>query len=633
MWKLLSGLLLLTGTVLPAAAQRSASSPAPVVPEADQVAPLPPPATRSGLRGRWFEFQSALIEDDLPSARLALADVLKTGDRVGISRLSDFSRGALQQARLAEKLGKRGRADVALDAAVQLDPDLLDARWERAKILLGRREFAKSASAMVASIEALARAQESRREFLSNVAILAGASVILTTAALILALLIRYVRRILHDLKERSVPVFGSRGAVLAAAAVLGLPLWLSFGPLWLFLYWSLLVSIYAETRERVVLWAALAAVGLVGPAIQMIADENLVARSPLVSAAIDLNERREEGGSVDLLRRASRIFPEDADVWYLLGRFAQRRDDFEEASADYARALKNDPGNFRTMIAMGNIRFWQGDLTESMTDYRNALQVRPSSALAFYNLSVAQGDSYFFDQQKESLANARRLSPRDVDRWIESPTLARVLSLDYSVDEAAARSRRWGHEPKSQILPGIGHEPTPAEIFTSVQALGPWAAILASALIGWVLRSNGFGSEECVRCGQPYCRRCKPRGTAASFCRECVRLFVTKEGADITAKVAHSSEARRQQKIRQRERRILSLLLPGASRISRGQPAAGFAVLLVFFFLLTLAFLAGRLFPIRSLPSRPLYPWRESISGALAFALWLGANIRATWS
>ncbi len=630
MRKLLSALLLL------ASAPLRAGNPAPAPPppaSEEMVAPLPPPATRSGLRGRWFEFQSALNDDDLPSARLALADILKTADRVGLSRLSDFSRAALQQARLAEKLGKKSRANLALDAAIQLDPDLLDARWERAKIYLSRREYAKSASAIAASAEALARAQESRREFLSNVAILLATSIAAATAALILALLIRYVRLLLHDLKERSVPAFGSRGAALVAAAVLGLPLWLSFGPLWLFLYWSILVSLYAEAGERFVLWTALAVVGLIGPAFQMIADENLVARSPLVSAAIDLNEKREEGGSVDLLRRASQIFPEDADVWYLLGRFAQRRDDYDEASADYAKALKNDPGNFRTMIAMGNIHFWQGDLSEAITDYRNGLQAKPASALAFYNLSVAQGDSYLFDQQKESLANARRLSPRDVDRWIESPTLARVLSLDYSVEEAAARSRRWGREPKSQVLPGIGHEPSAAEVFTSVPALGPWAAILLGALIGAILRSNGFGAEECVRCGGTFCRRCKPRGSAAAFCKECVRLFVTKEGADIAAKVAHSSETRRQQKIRQRERRFLSLLLPGASRISRGQPAFGFGVFLVFFFFLALAFLAGRLFPIRSLPSRPLYPWREAIAGTLAFALWLGANIRATWS
>ena len=626
----LPALLLLATASFPAFGQ----APPPAPPSSEEmVAPLPPPATRSGLRGRWFEFQSALNEDDMASARVALTDVLKTADRVGISRLSDFSRAALHQARLAERLGKRSRANLALDAAIQLDPDLLDARWERAKIYLTRREYARSASAIVASVEALARAQESRREFLSNAAVLLGASFAVAAAALILALLVRYIRPLLHDLKERSSPALGERGAVLAAAAVLGLPLWLSFGPLWLFLYWSILVSIYAETRERLVLWGVLAAVGLVGPALQMIADENLIARSPLVSAAIDLNEKREEGGSVDLLRRASQIFPEDADVWYLLGQFAQRRDDYDEASADYAKALKNDPGNFRTMIAMGNIHFWQGDLSEAVTDYRNAIQVRPTSALAYYNLSVAQGDSYLFDQQKESLANARRISPRDVDRWIESPTLARVLSLDYSVEEAAARSRRGGREPKSQILPGIGHEPSAKEVFSSVAALAPWAAILLGALMGAAVRSGGFGAEECVRCGRAYCRRCKPRGSAAAFCRECVRLFVTKEGADIAAKMAHSSEARRQQKIRQRERRILSLLLPGASRISRGQPAFGFVVFFVFFFLLTVAFLAGHLFPIRSLPSRPLYPWREAICGALAFALWLGANLRATWS
>src|SRR5512142_2106405 len=102
-------------------------------PPADQISPLPPPATRAGLRGRWFEFLSALHDDDFPAAAVALTDILKTADRVGISRLSDFSRAALQEARLARRLAKRERAAAAYGAAIRLDPDLPDARWERAR--------------------------------------------------------------------------------------------------------------------------------------------------------------------------------------------------------------------------------------------------------------------------------------------------------------------------------------------------------------------------------------------------------------------------------------------------------------------------------------------------------------------
>jgi tetratricopeptide (TPR) repeat protein len=625
----LSGFAVLGLCVAAAAQELPKPSLVPAEKAAEQVSPLPPPATRSGLRGRWFEFLSALNDDDLVSAKVAIEDLLKTADRVGISRLSDFSRAALMQARLARQIGKTARAELALDSAIRLDPELIDPRWRRVEFLIEVRRWTDAAAAVGSAVRALLGAHESRREFLSNGVLLVGMSLGLSWAALVLALLVRHIRKLAHDQREISSAALGSGGFTVLLIGILGLPLLFSFGPVWIFLYWSVLVSFYAERPERILLWSLLLILGLVGPAFSKVADQNLIARSPLVSAAIDLVEHKEEGGSVDLLRRASEIFPEDPDVWYLLGRFAQRRDDYEEAASDYARALKADPGNFRTMIAIGNIHFWQGDLTEAVADYRNAITVHPTSALAHYNLSLAQGDSYLFDQQRESLANARRLSQREVDHWIESPTLGRVLSLDYSVDEAETRSRRWGREPKSQVLPGIGHEPAAAELFGSAAALGPWCAALAGLLVALLAHYRGWGASECARCGRAYCARCRLRGGSSQFCPDCARLSMLKDGADIALHAAHAEETRRQQRLRQRERRWFSLVLPGARRIADGQPARGFLTLLIFFFILALAAAAGRLFPIRSLPAGEDFPIRAVVCYSLAFLLWLSCGIR----
>ncbi|HET7452597.1 MAG TPA: tetratricopeptide repeat protein [Thermoanaerobaculia bacterium] len=630
MRKLAAGALFLlwaAGAAAQGASGADATTPD-AAPSADRVSPLPPPATRSGLRGRWFEFLSALNDDDFPSARLASADILRTASRVGISRLSDFSRGALYQARLAERQGKEQRAGLALDTAIQLDPDLVDPRWEKARLAWSRRDYGASAVALGEAVSALFQAEESRREFLSNAALLAGASFALAAAGLVLALMLRHGRRLYHVVRERAQPVFGRRGTVAVALVLLGLPLWLSFGPFWLLLYWSVLVSIHASGRERAVIAAVLLVAGCLGPLSNAVADRNLIARSPLVSAAVDLEEKKEEGGSVDLLRRASEVFSEDPDVWFLLGRFAQRRDDYDEAAADYARALKDDPKYFRAMIGVGNIHFWQGDLGEAMTDYRDAIQARPGSALAWYNLSLAQGDAYLFDQQKESLAQARRLAPREVDQWIESPSLARVLSLDYSVDEAESRSRRWSREVKSQSLPGLGHAWAPADLFVAPTSVGPWLAIVIGLVVGAVARGARTGARECARCGRAFCRRCKAAGAAALYCAECDRMLASRDGGDIATHVAQSEEARRNLRQRQREARWLSVVFPGSRRMAEGRTVTGFCILFAFFLFLLVALVGGRIYPVRSLPTASYFPVREIAATVLAFAVWVGANL-----
>jgi tetratricopeptide (TPR) repeat protein len=596
----------------------------------DLVSPLPPPATRSALRGRWFEFLSALNDDDVPSARIALSDLLETADRVGISRLSDFSRAALQQARRARESGDPTNEVLALGAAIRLDPELFDARWEKLRYDLRRRDYAAASTDFGTAMSALLTAYETRREIVSNAVIVATAGLAGAAAGFILILVVRHMRRILHDLAEFSGRLLGGRkGAVPLVILLLGLPLWLTLGPFWLFLYWGGLAFLYAERAEQRILAVLLVAVGGISPCWRLIADKNLIARSPLVAATADLAEMKEEGASVELLHQASRVFPEDPTVWYLLGRFAQRRLAYDEAATDYARSLRNDPRSFRTKVALGNIHFWQGDLMQAVQDYREAVQLHPGSALAYYNLSLAQGDAYLFDQQRASLSAARQISPREVDHWIESPTLARVLSRGFTVGEAERRSREWSREAKSQLLPGMVHRPSWPELFWAPEVLAPWAALLLAILIDAVRSRRGVGAMECVRCGRSYCRRCKPPRTPPTLCADCSATLARRDVVDPDVQSLLSEQARKKQRLRRRERRLASLVLPGARGVAQGMPVRGFFTLLAFCVLLAAALLTHSLFPVYSLPGGGVYPVRQVAAASLAFLIWIVAGIR----
>src|SRR5262249_32510438 len=107
--------------------------------------PLPPPVTRGLYRSRWFEFLNAHLEDDARGAAAALRELKKAAQAVGVHRLSDFSRTATFEGRLAETRGRFDRAARAYDAALELDDVNSDAHFSRLAFLLRQKAFGKAA--------------------------------------------------------------------------------------------------------------------------------------------------------------------------------------------------------------------------------------------------------------------------------------------------------------------------------------------------------------------------------------------------------------------------------------------------------------------------------------------------------
>src|SRR5262245_27774756 len=58
----------------------------------DTLTPLPPPVTRGLYRSHWFDYLSAFSENDRAAEDRALEDMVRAGRKVGVRRLSDFSR-------------------------------------------------------------------------------------------------------------------------------------------------------------------------------------------------------------------------------------------------------------------------------------------------------------------------------------------------------------------------------------------------------------------------------------------------------------------------------------------------------------------------------------------------------------
>src|SRR5262249_49339186 len=185
---------------------------------------------------------------------------------------------------------------------------------------------------------------------------------------------------------------------------------------------------------------AGLVVFGFLPPLVALIARENILRRSPLYVAAVDLDERREDASAEDGLRQGPAGFSPDAGGWVLVGIYAERSGDGERAVQNYDRAIQASPNDYRPYLNRGNVRFLEGDFNRAIGDYNSAAQRAPGAAAVFYNLSIAKGEAYDFDGQTAAAQKARQLSARDVDSWTRNSTMARVQPAPYPVCQARQR-------------------------------------------------------------------------------------------------------------------------------------------------------------------------------------------------
>jgi tetratricopeptide (TPR) repeat protein len=593
----------------------------------EAISPLPPPVTRSLYRSHWFDFLSAHLEDDAKASAAALVELKRSARAVGVRRLSDFSRTAVHEARKAESIGKVERAARAYDAAILLDDANFDAVVSKMGFLLRTKRYAQASQEVPDALSALLAVRESRLSAASSLAVWVSAALLATLFGFILVLAAKNGSLIAHDLQERSRRL--GRGAGIPLGIVIAaLPVAFGLGPGWILLYWGILVFPYATSRERTALIAGFFAAGLLAPTLAAVSRENIIERSPLWVAAVDLDERREDGSAEDGLRQASTVFAEDPDVWFLLGMYADRSGDSERAIASYERATIADPADYRPFLNRGNVHFRDGDFREAIRDYEAAAQ-RAQNAQIHYNLAVARGEAYDFDGQTAAMARARSLSARDVSLWTEHPTLSRVISAGYPLSRARRRIEEWNRQPKSRRLPGHARPFALLGFFATPFALGPWVAI-GAALALTAARGKRPLAMECERCGIAICDSCRRFSDQPHYCTTCVRLHVRKESGGIEAHVQQAREIQRRVQGRDAVCRLFSLVLPGTHRIFSGRTAAGVSRMFLFLFLLAVAVIGGRFFDPRELPPSGSGRWVVVALAAMALLLWLFSLIRS---
>jgi len=568
----------------PTTPAESEETPAPPDPLSDARRGFDADAFDGRLEGLWFQRKALEREGRAADAEKQSGLIRDFVREEGVRRIEAPAGALLLEAAAWLREGNARKALACLELAEALDPDRPQIALMRARVFWtsGSGVFAAAAEMFRAGRLTLSAARADtlllRRSALAALAALCAA--IVATALL---LVFRYQVVLRHDVEEE----LGARGqevvAKAAGWAVLLLPFVVWIGAGWAALYGLVVTFRYAKRTEKVLVVALLTAVVLVVPAFRLSVGLYGLSADPTLRTTIEAAAGAFDPDRVVKLRELVEAHPDDPTYRFLLAAQYKKGRYFEEAFSEYRRVLETAPSTYQARINLGNIYFLIGQFGEAISHYRRALDLQPDSVLAYYDMYLAQSDSFKLKEAADSLARARELDSAEINRLLGegSGEGGGPKVIDATLDTEALWKRSAAGEPLRPGLSGdasVSPWPGLANALANPLSVGAALALFACGFVAISFRGRP-GACRCERCGRPFCAACKSGRDGHEFCSQCVHLFVLRDGLAPETKTMKLYEIERHETRSRRLRAAASAVVPGAAHVLAGRPWIGTAL------------------------------------------------------
>ncbi|MFN7943261.1 MAG: tetratricopeptide repeat protein [Thermoanaerobaculia bacterium] len=444
------------------------------------------------LQENWLQWVSAFYQDNAAAAAQSVEAMLATAHGLGMNRLVDLSVGAAARAVQSAADGNFERAHLALATAEKLDPGRPETEFARSRVARLEGSYAAAIAASVRGYQRIFSTPAA--ELWWRNAVLWGIAVLLLASALfVLVEAAMKGSAVYLDLEGRLAKRFSPPVAHLLALVVVFWPLALPGGPIFLLLFWSLLLFGYLSASERVVTGGIWLLLGLAPFAVAAEERQIGLLLSPPMRAIANLEQERFYGGLFSDLQVLRGMLPEEPAVVELFGDVHRGLGQWEYARLLYRNVIEREPENRAALINLGAHYFRRGEFATAVDYFRRASSIQPPIASAFYDLSQAYSESYQFEESKQALSQAKALDPDAVDRWMGTPQgVDRLLTLDGGLarrDEIRERLRAaWRESPTVHVA--------------RIEAIRRWAGLAVVGLVAaaagvlWLLRRKSGYSE-----------------------------------------------------------------------------------------------------------------------------------------
>ena len=536
----------------------------------------------STLAESWLRVQQALASQDYEALDQRILEFQQAADDVAVRRLTPYADALVTWAKdhpspLAESVARRARV---------LDPELPSSYFLLSRIQWERRQWPGAVRTYLAGWWAMFLFEPTRRALVSSVGTWLAAALAWTLLAAIVIQALAYLRQLSHDAVEVSAMVIRRPNAQVLALALLGLPVFFGFGPLWLVMYLFAMTWIYMGTGQRLAAVVTCCVLAVVVPAIAIWQGWYPLGASTRDRVATMLEER-----SVDpsTLREFSELEPElegFAPYHMVLGELVRMHGDAEGARLQFQKAALHDDVNPNPLIFLGNLSMEEGDIQRAIQRYDAAIDLDPRTELAYHNLSAAYDQSRRFQEGDAARDRARELAGK---RTKPIGIRGRDARIRYPELDSGTLNQLVAAAPPG-VLTGPPRSLSGREVLEDL--LGPaslvfWFAALAGlAILG--LRSRWLWvAEVCTKCGKVFCPRCKTATESATYCSQCISVFLKRDMVSIEQQSAKMEQIRGWERRSSLARRIAGFVVPGSHELLEGKVWLGLVIGFAGWFLL----------------------------------------------
>ncbi len=572
-------------------------------------------------RDLWPQAMAAANAGNANGAVAKSNDLITTGKSYGINTFPVYAVSAAALARQADKEKRKAIADWALKAADQLDPRSPGVAFSNADRARDERNWPRALSSSFAGLARLFT--NYRTSVLSRCDLLIAIAVALALTAAIFAvsLFMRYGRSMAHDFREILSHHFHGGAVTVLAFALLFLPVFLWLSAVWVILYWFVIFFGYASKTERVLIVVLALVVATLPVAVDVVATQMAALENPVMIAELASQKQSYQPEALRRLDELASLVPDDPIIQLLLGNLQLQEGNEQQAQVRYLRSAQlNDSAGVH--VNLGNLHFLDNDFSAAITEYEKASQKDPRLAIAYYNNSVASGETYKFDEQGLKLEQAKKVDRAYIETLAQNPPSQKIVIYTPPLDEAWRDADRIARRTTEKTLFG-----TYAYFNPRVSALNPLtlgavvSAILAIAL--WVKRRKVGFANACIKCGRTFCYRCKSARESATYCTQCIHIYLKRDGVPLATKRTKLEEVHDHQSGLVTRNKVLATFLPGSAQMIEGQTLVGVLGVFLFLFFVATALLMGRLAPAIGPVAETAKLISRVMAVALAFVVW----------
>ncbi len=557
---------------------------------------LPVRAEQFPPRDIWPQATSAARDGDIDRAIKKTNELTDTGRAYGLKKYPLYASAAAGLSYQADKDGKKDLSSWAAKTATQLDPKSPAVAFSMADHAASQRNWGRAIPSALRGLGFTFVHYRSRVLSRADLLVVATLAVALTAIIFALALFFRYGRSMAHDFRE----ILGSRlhgGSVsVLAFALLFLPIFLWLGPMWLVFYWFIIFFGYANGRERsliIVLGLLVAALPLL---VDLTAHWSAGVDSPVVMSAISSEEQSYHPESLRRLSELVAIVPDNPTLQILLGNMYVFEGNDQQAADHYRRAIQiNDSAGAH--VNLGNLHFLQNDYAAAITEYARAEKLDPTMAIAFYNDSVASGETYKFQEQGQKLEQAKKADRELIEQLSQNPPAQKIAMFHPRIGEAWDVASMVARKGVARSLFGNYSYFDPPGSALNPVTLGALASVLLGLGV-WAKRRRAGFAGSCIKCGRTFCHRCKSARESSTYCTQCIHIYLKRDGVALATKRAKLDEVSDHQSGVQRRNKLFATFLPGSAQLLEGRTSIGLVGTFFFFFFVCMAALVGRLAP-----------------------------------